>query len=371
MSKPLAPVIVLATMSDDQGGKKLTEKAERPEEKEKPEEEPLEGVSLSSIEKAEQSEEEPQEGLSLSSLENAEQPQERPVCAERDLNDAELVERFERLLSLYNKVTIMVAGKPRMGKSTVLNNLLGLTLATGPGADSVTTAVVDETAMYENVQIRYIDTPGLQALDEESEEVLHSMKLKIGQGDDSFTLLYCISVYSSFTEDDVKIIKNLNAHFGVDIWKRCILVLTRCDTERRESFSTEDLDRDYLEYLDPYATQFKKALEKCSSDVPPVKLIFNCQDDSTTGNIVAVPVAKSIEFGREPNIFPGLKVDGSLNWSHYLFMEVLKKAGNFSVSVFWNRYNACREFVRDNRGALATIGTAVTGLGVVIAARRF
>ena len=66
---------------------------------------------------------------------------------------------------------------------------------------------------------------------------------------------------------------------------------------------------------------FKKALRKCTSDAIPVKLILDYQVakespdnngmtevEATPDTIVAVPVAKTREDGREPNILPGFKL---------------------------------------------------------------
>ena len=271
----------------------------------------------------------------------------------------EQLEYMKKLIALNGKVTVMVAGKPRVGKSTALNNLFGLDLRAAPGARSVTTCVFVSTTSQNGVQVRYIDTPGLQAVDDvDSEKVLADMELKIGQGDDNFTLLYCISAVNSFDQTDVTIIKNLTKIFGAEIWKRCVLVLTRCDTLRSDEYEAEAQVEDYKECLSSYVEPFKMILEKCKIQLPPTKLIFDCQDGAaTTDTIVVVPVAKSTRVGREPSILPGFNTDGSLNWSDYVFLEILKKAGKLSaISLIKFRYNLLAVAVSSAVGALAGAG---------------
>ena len=112
---------------------------------------------------------------------------------------------------------------------------------------------------------------------------------------------------------DLDIMKGLTNRFGARIWKRCVLVLTFCDMVRNENFKTEDQDEAYKAHLRDHV----KALGKCTSDAILVKLILDCQAaknngmtevEATSDTIVAVPVAKTREDGRDPNILPGFKL---------------------------------------------------------------
>jgi len=100
--------------------------------------------------------------------------------------------------------TIMVAGRPRSGKSTALNNTFDLNLAARASASSVTnvasiTEVTKKIPREKNdlsspleVTVQVVDTPGLGSLDIPKEDILKEMK-RIAQGID-FTLVYCFSV---------------------------------------------------------------------------------------------------------------------------------------------------------------------------------
>ena len=273
---------------------------------------------------------------------------------------------IKKVLLLFGKVTVMVAGKPRTGKSTALNNLLGLSLPADCRVGSVTKVVVDSTILRHGVQVCGIDTPGLRAFDIGNKKILKDMREKIGQGADNFTLLYCISAFNRFEgKDDIVIMKSLSDRFGADIWKRCILVLTFCDTERSENYKTEDQDEAYREHLRAYAKAFKEALEKCTTDVPPVKLVFDHQQgEIMRDTIVAVPVARTREYGRKPNILPGLDIGDNMHWPEYAFLEIVRKSGKISVSEMRDKYHLFA--VAAASGGGAAIGAIIGGaIGLV------
>ena len=361
------------------------------------------GGKSATVESAKQCSEEPKKEEMYVPAENSEQTG-GDSAASRDYEcHPEQLKKIKDLISQYNKVTVMVAGKPKVGKSTVFNNLFGLNLKTGPGASSVTTAVVlDETISYNGVQIRYVDVPGVQALDMDSEKILEGISSKIGEGDDHFTLLYCVSVLIGYTEDDEMTVKKLTDRFGANIWNRCILVVTNCDAIRNENFPEEKEDKYYRELLIFYTKVFKNILKKFSSCEIPVELIYDCQDDVrrpgvsgvpdgkavpdgkvvpdgkavTDGKavpdgkampdgkvkcntIVTVPVAKSREHGRKPNILPGIELADNTDWSDYVFVEILKKSGKFSPALIQLRYNVLGNLRAAGVGAAAG---AVAGL---------
>ena len=245
----------------------------------------------------------------------------------------------------FTNYTVMVAGQPRKGKSTALNNVLGLKLPARCGAESVTQiAIVESATSQEGVQVCGIDTPGLLATDDvNTGKVWEGMMEKIGQGVDKFTLLYCMSAFNKpDNEDALKIMKGLTERFGADIWKRCVLVLTFCDTVRSENYQAQYQDEAYKAYLRACVEVFKEALRKCTSDTIPVNLILDCQAaspdkkgmtvvEATPDTIVAVPVARSRKHGRNPNILPGFYIGGNIDWTEYAFVEMARKSGKFSM----------------------------------------
>ena len=275
-------------------------------------------------------------------------------------------EYIQKLLSLFGQITVMVAGKPRTGKSTVLNNLFDVKLPARASPTSVTTVVIDRSTSIDGLQVRYIDAPGLTALDMDNKKTLSDMSRKIGRGDDSFTLLFCLSMMNTIDNSDKKILKDMTDRFGASIWKKCILVLTYCDTARSQNFESEDQDVAYREHLRKYAELFRKSLQSCTSDVPPVKVIFDCQEgEITPDTIVAVPVAKTREDGMKPNILPGFKIGGNICWTEYAFVEILRKVKTFSITEIKHKYSLSTVAVSTVAGGVIIGGTgAAVGAGI-------
>ncbi len=239
------------------------------------------------------------------------------------------VEEFKQ-----RKVSVMVAGRPRQGKSTALNNIFDLNLEARLSAESVTKHVSSHEYKQNDVAVTVIDTPGLGALDVTKEEVLAEMRqLKIKN---DFTLLYCFSVdpNNTLTETDAVIIRNIQSIFGKWVWNRCILVLTCCDLIREKEFPSDEQAVEYIAFLRSHVERFYKVIQNCGAEVSGVKLLFDYsrQDfelQTKSDKLVAVPAAKK----KTINVIPGLLFDPRNYWTDYAFMEILKKADEIECDV--------------------------------------
>lgn len=108
--------------------------------------------------------------------------------------------------------------KTGQGKSTALNNIFGLKFEADLSFASVTTAITIITVEINSVTMKIIDTPGLEASDITTEDVLANLKKqKIDQC--RVILLYCSSVGPNnkvSKEDEVR--KFLVKAFGIDVF---------------------------------------------------------------------------------------------------------------------------------------------------------
>jgi len=223
-------------------------------------------------------------------------------------------------------MTILVCGVPRSGKSTALNNLFDLNLPAESSAFSCTKRIIDETVEKNGVLVRYIDTPGLEAIDADDIKAFATLKkLKIEEG---FILLYCHNVTTAFSSADMKIVKNLHSLLGGNIWSRCVLVMTYCDAARVCNYSSTDDDSMYRDFLITHTLAFEELFQKCKIPVKPVRLMMSKSDNA----IIAIPVAKTKEFGKDFDIGMSIvpyqyfsNVPVSLNWTHLAFTALLKK----------------------------------------------
>ena len=241
------------------------------------------------------------------------------------------VEEFKQ-----REVSVLVAGKPRDGKSTALNNIFGLTLEAKVSSASVTKHVSITTIIQNDVVLNIIDTPGLGALDIKKEDImLEISKLKISK---QFILLYCISVApnSSLTETDCTILKNIQSIFGKWVWNRCVLLLTFSDIAREKEFLSDEHIAEYIAFLRGHADQFHRILKDCGAEIPGVMLLFDYHmeeyAETISDKLVAIPVAKE-KCCNTVNILPGILVEKESDWTDYAFMEILKKADELERDV--------------------------------------
>ena len=244
------------------------------------------------------------------------------------------------------KATIMVAGRPRNGKSTALNNIFGLKLVATASAKSVTQVVSvneatkiiegekDGEKVKQEVTLRVIDTPGLGATDITKETILKDIQ-KVISGED-YTLVYCLSVAPNtiLLETDKVIIQNLHLTLGKEVWNKCVLLLTFSDYARLEF---DDSEEDYIKYIKSHAHEFQVLLQNVGADLPSVKTIFECQSQKSidkeeiSDEIVAIPVNKKPK--RSEEILPGILKEDQ-EWTDIAFVELMKKTGEESREPF-------------------------------------
>ena len=230
--------------------------------------------------------------------------------------------------------TVMVAGKPRNGKSTALNNIFGLNFTSELSSSSVTSIVHmfevtkkspikhDKKSPQEEVTMQVIDTPGLGAVDIPQEKILTEMK-RITEGN-NFILLYCFSVSPSttLTEVDKTIITNLHRTLGGEVWSKFVLLFTFSDQAYLEY---EHSRAEYICHINDHAHNFNKLLQDISGKENSIKSIFECDSpikQESPSNIIAIPVKKKVAPSKD--ILPDMIKDRQ-DWTDVVFLEILKK----------------------------------------------
>ena len=217
---------------------------------------------------------------------------------------------------------VMIAGLPRIGKSTSLNNIFGLTLPARGSARTVTTSLISTSVVRHGVSLTIIDAPGLGAGDISTPTILKHMK-KLG---DNVILVLTLSVCpnSTLTQPYLSMLKELSCIWGPIIWERTVIVLTFTDLAL---FEFEYNQQDYQDYLMSHCTVLEKAL-KSISVTKPVKLFFEYTSYDQYKNekldgIVAIPVAKHEDFPTE-KLFPQQHWSHEYKWTDLAFWEIVK-----------------------------------------------
>ena len=133
----------------------------------------------------------------------------------------------------------VVLGETGAGKSTLLNSLANQNIAeTGSDADSVT----EEVGIYDReievpqpggtnskLKVRAVDTPGLNAKKTSYEQIFRELSGKVPH---PHALFYCFQINTRFRDSDQQLLSAMSSCYGVDIWKRIVIVLTHADAVR-------------------------------------------------------------------------------------------------------------------------------------------
>ncbi len=115
---------------------------------------------------------------------------------------------------------VVISGKPNVGKSTLLNRLLGKDRAIVSATPGTTRDIIEETLILDGIPIRLVDTAGLRATACEIEK--ESVRRARGQIDQADIHLYVMDVSREMDEEDRS---NL---YGLDP-KHSILILNKSD----------------------------------------------------------------------------------------------------------------------------------------------
>ena len=67
---------------------------------------------------------------------------------------------------------MVIAGKPNVGKSTLLNALLNDDRAIVSAIPGTTRDTIEDTVVFEGITFRFIDTAGIRYTDDEIDEIV-------------------------------------------------------------------------------------------------------------------------------------------------------------------------------------------------------
>jgi GTP-binding protein len=156
-------------------------------------------------------------------------------------------------------VKIAIVGKPNVGKSSLLNRLLGQERAIVSEIPGTTRDAVDTQLMYEGELLTLIDTAGIRRRGRidpgvEKFSVLRSLKA-IERSD---VALLMIDATSGITAQDAHI-----AGFILEAWKSTVVLVNKWDAIPKDSFTMDEFTkriRQELNFLDYVPVLFISAL---------------------------------------------------------------------------------------------------------------
>jgi GTPase len=148
-------------------------------------------------------------------------------------------------------VKISIVGKPNVGKSSLLNRLIGEDRAIVSEIAGTTRDAVDTQFMYENLPVTLIDTAGIRRRGKidvgvEKYSVMRSIRA-IERSDVS---LLVIDATSGITAQDAHI-----AGFILEAWKSCVVVVNKWDAVEKDNYSVQNFtqmirrDLNFMPYI--------------------------------------------------------------------------------------------------------------------------
>lgn len=138
---------------------------------------------------------------------------------------------------------VSIVGRPNVGKSTLINKLLGKKIAITSDKVGTTRNNIFGILTDKDTQIIFIDTPGINRATSKLGEVLNSKAYSSFEND---LVLFLVDISSGFGPNDKKILEKLKQEE-----KEVILVLTKVDLIRKEKLLKEITElKDLYNFID-------------------------------------------------------------------------------------------------------------------------
>ncbi len=135
-----------------------------------------------------------------------------------------LISRFDTGKAVIGGVRTAIVGKPNVGKSTLMNLLLGEERSIVTSVEGTTRDIVEETAVIGAATLRLADTAGLRTSDDEVEKIGVDKAKKWLESADFVLAVFDLSrPLTNEDSDIISLVKN----------KKCVAILNKADLEQK------------------------------------------------------------------------------------------------------------------------------------------
>ncbi|MCI9585319.1 MAG: tRNA uridine-5-carboxymethylaminomethyl(34) synthesis GTPase MnmE [Bacilli bacterium] len=125
---------------------------------------------------------------------------------------------------LKSGINTVILGRPNVGKSSLLNNLIGEEKAIVTEIQGTTRDSVEATLIVDNIILNLIDTAGVRKTDDIVESIGVEKSLKLAESAD--LVLLVLDYNQKLTDDDKQLIESLKG-------KNYITIINKCDLEKK------------------------------------------------------------------------------------------------------------------------------------------
>ncbi|MGO9019816.1 MAG: tRNA uridine-5-carboxymethylaminomethyl(34) synthesis GTPase MnmE [Syntrophobacteraceae bacterium] len=212
--------------------------------------------------------------------------------------------KYEEGRVLRDGLTLVLVGKPNVGKSSMLNALLGKDRAIVTAAPGTTRDVIEDTFLLKGVQVRILDTAGIRNQPDEIESF--GIEMTIRSVSEADVVLWLIDNSRPLTSEDQKVYEAVGG-------ARCIVLLNKSDlppafpVERvQQSFpgpgpvfrlsvkNTSDIERLKTCLAEAF---IMRPLESCRSEIVPNMRQKECLEKAMIPLLRAEELLRSNAYG--------------------------------------------------------------------------
>ncbi len=160
----------------------------------------------------------------------------------------ELIDNSRNGLIIKNGINIAIVGKPNVGKSSILNALLGEEKAIVTDIKGTTRDIVEGSILINGIEVNLFDTAGIRETDEIVESI--GIQRSIKKIDEADLVLFVIDSSSDFEDEDKQVLDNLNNKNVLVIYNKIDIGNNKIkDLEKYDSIEISSSDKDKIKLL--------------------------------------------------------------------------------------------------------------------------
>jgi len=174
---------------------------------------------------------------------------------------------------------VSIVGRPNVGKSTLLNNILGRKLAITSDKSGTTRNIIQGVYNDKDSQIVFVDTPGIHKPRHKLENVLNKKAYSMTKDID--LVLFLVDIKDGFGKGDEFILEKLKTNH-----ERVILVLNKIDKISNKEVLLKEIDvlKDLYDFLEIVpissikSTNVKELIEAIKKYLPEEEQVYFDKD---------------------------------------------------------------------------------------------